>query len=70
VRLTHSETFCLLAFAAASIAFRSSPVKRTGTILPFAVPFGSLGRPTFLDFFCCAKVSKLLYDCGSNRVSG
>jgi hypothetical protein len=65
----HSETFWWLAFAAASIAFRSSPVKRTGTILPLAVPFGSLGRPTFLDFFCRAKASKLLYDCGSYCIS-
>jgi hypothetical protein len=46
----HSETFCLLVFAAASIALRSSAVKRTGTMRPFAVPFGSFGRP-ILAFF-------------------
>jgi hypothetical protein len=62
----HSETFCLLAFARAAIAFRSSGAKRTGTILPFAAPLGSLGRP-ILAFFC-AKVSRLLHDCGSYRV--
>jgi hypothetical protein len=37
-------------------------VKRTGTILPFAAPFGSLGRP-ILAFFC-AKVPSLLHDRG------
>jgi len=36
----HSERLCLLAFAAAAIAFRSLPVKRTGTIRPLASPFG------------------------------
>src|ERR1039458_6013620 len=55
--------FCLLFFARAAIAFRSSGAKRTGTILPFASPFGSFGRPTFLDFFCWLKTSKLLNDC-------
>jgi hypothetical protein len=40
----HSDSFLSLALAAASIAFRSSTVKRTGTILPLASPFGSLGR--------------------------
>ncbi len=54
----HSETFWLLALAFDAIAFRSSSAKRTGTILPFASPFGSLGRP-ILDFFC-VKGSRLL----------
>jgi hypothetical protein len=52
----------LLALALAAIAFKSSPLKRTGTIRPIAVPFGSFGGPTFLDFFCCSKISKLLSD--------
>ena len=51
-----------LALAAAAIAFRSSAVKRTGTMRPLATPLGILGRPTFLAFFCCAKVPKLLSD--------
>src|SRR5947208_3306403 len=54
---------CLLALACASIAFRSSKVKRTGTIFPLASPLGSLGRPTFLGFFC---ISELLNDCRSD----
>lgn len=57
--LIHSETFCSAALARTAIAFRSSAVKRTGTILPFAAPFGSLGLP-ILDFFCCAKAPYLL----------
>lgn len=62
----HSETFWLLALARAAIAFRSFGAKRTGTILPFAAPFGSLGRP-ILAFFC-AKVFRLLHDCSPYRV--
>lgn len=62
----HSETFCLLALARTAIAFRSSAVKRTGTILPLAAPFGSLGLP-ILDFFCCAK-PELLNDSRSDRI--
>jgi hypothetical protein len=62
----HSEIDCLLALAALAIDFRSSGAKRTGTILPFASPFGSLGRP-ILAFFC-AKVLCLLHDCGSYRI--
>ena len=58
--LTHSETVWLFALAAASMAFVSSGVKRTCTVLPFAWPFGSLGRPTFLGFFC---KSEILCDC-------
>jgi hypothetical protein len=46
------------------MALISDAVKRTGMILPFASPFGSLGRP-ILAFFC-AKASKLLYECFSN----
>ena len=57
--LTHSETVWFLAFAAASIALVSFGVKRTCTVLPFAVPLGSFGLPTFLVFF--AK-SELLHD--------
>jgi hypothetical protein len=53
--LTNAETVCLLARDASAIAFRSSAVKRTGTIRPLAVPFGNRGRPS-LAFFC-AKVS-------------
>jgi hypothetical protein len=52
----------LLAFAAAVMAFKASAVKRTGTIRPFASPFGSLGRPTLALF----GNAKLLYDCGSD----
>jgi hypothetical protein len=52
--------------AAIATAFRSSAVKRTGTILPFASPFGILGRPT-LAFFCCAN-SRLLNDESSHSV--
>ena len=44
----HSDKIWPLAFAAASMAFKSSVVMRTGTIRPFASPLGSLGRPTFL----------------------
>jgi hypothetical protein len=62
----HSETFWSAALARAAIAFRSSIAKRTGTILPLASPFGSLGRP-ILAFFC-AKVFRLLHDCGSYSV--
>ena len=62
----HSETFWSAALARTAIAFRSSAVKRTGTILPLFVPFGNLGRP-ILAFFC-AKASKLLYDCGFYRI--
>ncbi len=66
--LIHSETVTFLARAACSIAFRSSPVKRTGTIRPFASPFAILGRPT-LAFFGCAN-SRLLNDKGLYRVLG
>src|SRR5439155_23508095 len=57
---TNSETVCFLALAAISIVRKSSRVKRTGTIRPLASPFGSFGRPTFLGFFCRAKVPELL----------
>jgi hypothetical protein len=62
----HSETFWLLAFARAAIAFRSSNAKRTGTILPFASPFGSLGRPILAFFW--AKASRLLNNGCSYRI--
>lgn len=66
----HSEIVWLLAFALAAIALKVSCVKRTGTILPLASPFGSLGRPTFLAFFCCSTVLELLYDSRPNCVAG
>jgi hypothetical protein len=46
----HWETFCPLDFAAASTRFRSSGLNRTGTMLPLASLFASLGRPGFLGF--------------------
>ena len=46
----HSDKTCPLALAATSMAFKSSVVKRTGTMRPLAWPFGSLGRPGFLVF--------------------
>lgn len=64
----HSETVCFLRFAAIAIAFKSSPLKRTGTIRPLACPLGRFGLPTRLGF--CFKASKLLYDCGSYGFSG
>jgi hypothetical protein len=48
------------------MAFKSSAVKRTGTIRPFASFFGSLGLPTFLTFFCCANVSLLRNYCSTD----
>ena len=61
----HSETFCLLALAAAVIRLTSSALKRTGMMRPLASPFGSWGRPIFfLVLFCWLKASKLLYDRG------
>lgn len=62
----HSDSVILPTLAAASMALRSFAVKRTGTIRPFASPFGNLGRPT-LAFFCCAN-SRLLNDEGSYSV--
>src|SRR5208283_4950299 len=61
----HSERDCFAFRAARSIALRVCAVKRTGTMRPFASPFGSLGRPTLLGFFCWLKASKLLHDCRS-----
>ena len=58
----HSETFCLFAFAALLNRSCSAFANRTGTILPFASPFGSLGLPTFLGF-CWFATFELL----SNR---
>src|ERR1039457_4300052 len=58
----HSETFCLLAFAALLNRSCSAFANRTGTILLFASPFGSLGLPTFLGF-CWFATFELL----SNR---
>ncbi len=43
---SHSETVCRFAFAAASTPLRSSALRRTRTVVDFACPFGSLGRPT------------------------
>lgn len=40
----HRETFCLLAFPAASTRFRSSALNRTRAMLPFAAPFAGFGR--------------------------
>jgi hypothetical protein len=45
-----SDRLFLLALATASRRFNSSASKRIATILPLALPFGSLGRPTFLGF--------------------
>ena len=64
----HSDKLLSLALAAASIGFRSSPVKRTGTILPFASPFGSFGLPTFLAFFGCISLPEFLHDGCSYRI--
>ena len=60
----HSETFCLFAFAALLNRSCSAFANRTGTILPFASPLGSLGLPTFLGF-CWFATFELL----SNRCS-
>ena|SRR5258708_3310593 len=57
----HSDTVCFLALAAAVTFFKSSALNRTGTILPLASPLASLGRPTFLGFFC-AGISELLHN--------
>ena len=66
---THSETVCLLPFAAASIAFVSWAVKRTWITRPMASPLGSLGRPAFFRvLFCWLKASELLHNGRSNRV--
>lgn len=46
VLLIHSEMVLLLALAVAAIRSISSKVKRTCTILPFAVSVESFGRPT------------------------
>jgi hypothetical protein len=66
--LIHSDVVNLPSRDALTIAFISSRGKRTGTILPLASPFGSFGLPTFLDFFCWLKASKLLYDRCPNRI--
>ena len=63
----HSERLWRLRFAAAVMAFKFSALKRTGTIRPFACPFGRFGLPTLLGFFIWRKAPKLLYDCCSHR---
>jgi hypothetical protein len=70
VLLTHSERLCLLALAALWNAAASPLVRRTGTILPLACPFGRFGLPTLLDFFFWFKGSKHLYDCRSPSICG
>jgi hypothetical protein len=40
-------------------------VKRTGTILPFASPFGSFGLPTFLALLWLKVRPKFLDNCRS-----
>jgi hypothetical protein len=62
---THADTVCLLAFAAASTRFRSSRLNRTGTMLPLASLFASLGRPGFFGFGCLGT-SQLLHDGNSD----
>src|ERR1019366_10525148 len=68
----HSETFCLLALAALLKRSCSAFANLTGTILPFASPFGSLGLPTFLGFCWFATFALLSnrrpsrYCCGQN----
>lgn len=64
----HSERLCFFVRAAVIIALRASPVKRTGTMRPFAAPFGSGGLPTFLRFGFTA--SKLLCDGRSHGIYG
>jgi len=51
--------------AASVIRFISAGLKRTGTILPFAVPFGSFGLPG-LRFFWLTTF-ELLQDCCLDR---
>lgn len=59
----HSETVFRLARAANSMRFRSSALKRTGTIRPLASPFGSFGRPIF-GLVCFAIFPEFLQDHG------
>jgi hypothetical protein len=63
---THSDRFCLLAFAALSNARNSSVVALMRSISAMAFPLGSLGRPTGLGLGCFGIGSELLNDCGSN----
>lgn len=62
VLLIHSETVILLAFAADSTALMASGENRTGTMRPFAFPFGSFGRPIF-GLVALAMFAELLNDC-------
>jgi hypothetical protein len=62
----HSDKLSFFALAAASMAFLSFALKRTGTILPLASPFGNFGLPTFLGFVDGGIVLESLYDCGSH----
>ena len=57
----HCETDWLLALAADPIRFTSLALRRNATSLPFASPFGSLGRPTFL-VLGWAGITELLND--------
>lgn len=66
ISLSHSESVRFAALDTRTIAFISSSANRTGTILPFASPFGSLGRPTFLRF-CLGTIFELLNDSCSDR---
>jgi hypothetical protein len=66
---THSETVCLPAFAATSIAFVSRAVKRTWIMRPMASPLGSLGLPAFLGLGI-GIVPEILNDEGSYSSKG
>ena len=61
----HSDTVMFWAFAKAVIRLKSSPLKRTGTILPFASPLGSFGRPIFVGL-AFGTAFELLHNCGLN----
>lgn len=65
----HSDRFWFLAFAALSNALNSSGVARTRSISALALPLGSVGRPTGLDFGCLG-ISELLHDGGSDGCYG
>ena len=65
-RIQLDSVLCTLALAALVNSFNSSSVNRTGTIFPLACPFGSLGRPIFLGFFCAMLLPVLSDDSGSD----
>jgi hypothetical protein len=62
----HWETVWFFAFAALSIAARSSVVTRTRSITFLVLPLGSGGRPGFLGFGC--GIAKLLNEVGVKNV--